>query len=342
VVRRQTPRGGMGIRETQDAIKFMKDGFERRLATALNLRRVSAPLFVSSASGLNDHLTGVEKPIRFRVKDTGEDAEIVQSLAKWKRMALADYGFRQGEGLYTDMNAIRPEERLDALHSIYVDQWDWERVMAPGERNLEFLRSVVRKIYGAIRAMERATCQRYPRLPGPYLPRSIRFVHGEDLAARFPGLDPRAREDAVCRDEGAVFVIGIGAPLADGRPHDGRAADYDDWTTETGGGRRGLNGDILVWYPPLGRAVELSSMGIRVDPEALRRQLALKGEEASARLPFHRRLLAGELPQTIGGGLGQSRLCMVFLRKRHIGEVQASLWPADVRAKCRGRGIELL
>jgi aspartate--ammonia ligase len=332
----------MGVRETQDAIKFLKDGFERRLARALNLRRVSAPLFVSSASGLNDHLTGVEKPIRFRVVDAGEEAEIVQSLAKWKRLALAEYGFGPGEGLYTDMNAIRPEERLDALHSIYVDQWDWERAMGPGERTLAFLKAVVRRIYGAIRATERAACGRYPRLPAPYLPPSIRFLHSEDLAARYPRLDPRAREDAACREHGAVFVVGIGAALADGRPHDGRAADYDDWTTETGGGRRGLNGDVLVWYPPLGRAVELSSMGIRVDPAAMRRQLGLKGETANARLPFHARLLAGRLPQTIGGGLGQSRLCMVFLRKAHIGEVQSSLWPKRVREECRRKGIALL
>ncbi len=329
------------LRETEKAIKFVKDRFERQLARALNLTRVTAPLFVPANSGVNDTLTGTEEPISFDVPDLKMRAEVVQSLAKWKRLALADYGFRQGEGLYTDMNAIRPSERLDNLHSLYVDQWDWERVIGPEERHPRFLRHIVRRIYGTIREMERLVCQRYPQLGPPLLPPRISFVASEELVERFPGLSPREREDAICHELGAVFVSGIGAVLSDGAPHDLRAPDYDDWTTQVAG-QTGLNGDILVWYPLLGCAMELSSMGIRVDREALLRQLALCGEQRRRSLYYHQRLLRGELPLSIGGGIGQSRLCMFYLRKAHIGEVQASIWPEEVRIACKEHGIPLL
>lgn len=330
------------VRETERAIKFIKDLFQNSLAQALNLTRVTAPLIVLNGTGINDHLSGVEQPVRFMVRNIGENAEIVQSLAKWKRLALGDYRFQHGEGLYTDMNALRPDEILDNLHSIYVDQWDWERVISREERCIPFLQSIVQRIYQVIVAAERAVCQRYHHVPGPYLPDEIHFVHSEDLEALYPGLSSRERENAICKEKGAVFVIGIGAPLADGRPHDQRAADYDDWITETGDGRRGLNGDILVWYPVLNCAFELSSMGIRVDPESLKRQLELKNEQFKMAFYFHQRLLQGELPLSIGGGIGQSRLCMFYLRKAHVGEVQASVWPADLVATCREKGVFLL
>ncbi len=332
----------LNLRETEEGIKFIKDRFERALAETLNLTRVSAPVMVPSDTGVNDHLTGVEQPVRFAIRAVGHDAEIVQSLAKWKRLALDAYGFAPGEGLYTDMNAIRPDEELDNLHSVYVDQWDWERVLTPGERSISFLCEIVRRIYGVIRDTEQAVCARYPRLQAPYLPEEITFLHAEDLAARYPDLTPRERENAICREAGAVFIIGIGAALEDGLPHDERAADYDDWITETSPGHRGLNGDILVWYPVLGCAMEISSMGIRVDAESLLRQLEVKGEVDKASLFYHRRLAAGELPLTIGGGLGQSRLCMLFLRRAHVGEVQAAIWPTDMVVACRQAGIVLL
>jgi len=328
-------------RDTQRAIKLLKDVFEVELAQALNLRRVSAPLFVPAGSGLNDNLNGVERPVSFTAPALGPvELEIVQSLAKWKRLALAELGLPPGEGIYTDMNAIRPDERLDALHSLYVDQWDWERVMGESERTVEFLQSIVRQLYAALRRTEELLRQHFPALP-PTLPGELTFLHTEELAARFPSLAPRQREDAIARECGAVFIIGIGAPLADGHPHDGRAPDYDDWITPNGAGR-GLNGDLLIWYAPLGCAVELSSMGIRVTPESLLAQLRARGCEERRHLPFHRRLLAGELPPSIGGGLGQSRLALVLLRKVHIGEVQASVWPPAVQEHCRGEGIPLL
>lgn len=335
-------RPALNLVETERAIKFVKDGFEQELAAALNLTRVSAPLAVLNKTGLNDNLTGVEKPVGFYLKDVPDRAEIVQSLAKWKRMALAEYGFTYGEGLYTDMNALRPDETLDNLHSFYVDQWDWERVVRAEERNLEFLRWVVQRIYRAIVDLERAAYAAFPALPKPYLPDEIHFVHSEDLYARYPHLTPKEREAAICREYGAVFVIGIGAELADGRPHDLRAPDYDDWTTETVDGKRGLNGDILVWYPVLNCALELSSMGIRVDKAALMRQLALQGSTDRANLYFHQRLLRDDLPLTVGGGIGQSRLCMLYLRKAHVGEVQSSIWPEEMLSVCREAGIRLL
>lgn len=332
----------LGLRETEQAIRFIKTYFQENLSSGLNLSRVSAPLFVRDDTGVNDNLTGVEQPVGFTVKDIGCRAEIVQSLAKWKRMALADYGFIRGEGLYTDMNAIRPDEKLDELHSIYVDQWDWERIIGGEDRNLDFLRDVVTSIYRVIRATAAAVREKFPALPNLELPEEIRFVHSEDLVARYPEMRRSEREDAVCAEHKAVFLIGIGSELADGKPHDDRAADYDDWCTETSPGKRGLNGDILVWHPQLGGAFELSSMGIRVSPQSLERQLEIKGESHKSELPFHRRLLSGELPLSIGGGIGQSRLCMFFLQKAHIGEVQSSIWPEEMIKECRRQGVILL
>ncbi|UCD57212.1 MAG: aspartate--ammonia ligase [Candidatus Hydrogenedentota bacterium] len=332
----------LDLRETEKAIKFIKGNFQDRLAEELNLERVSAPILVLRKTGINDYLTGKEKPIRFNVSDMNEEAEIVQSLAKWKRAALADYGFDYGEGLYTDMNAIRPDEILDNLHSVYVDQWDWEKVIRKDERNLDFLKLIVRKIYRVIKEMEELVCEKFEKVKGPFLPDEINFIHSEDLLEMYPDLSPEEREDEICREKEAVFVMGIGAKLKDGRSHDERAADYDDWSTETKSGRKGLNGDILVWYPLLQCALELSSMGIRVDKNSLLKQLEIKGEQDNVGLYFHQRLLQEELPLTIGGGIGQSRLCMLFLRKVHIGEVQSSIWPDEMAKICKRSKIFLL
>jgi len=332
----------LSIRDTQKAIKFIKDNFQDKLANELNLARISAPILVLRKTGINDYLTGKERPIRFNVSHINEDAEIVQSLAKWKRVALADYGFVHGEGLYTDMNAIRPDETLDNLHSVYVDQWDWERIISKEERNLDFLKIIVTKIYKVIKGMEELVCKKFGNLGRPFLPEDINFIHSEDLLEMYPDLAPEEREDEICREKGAVFVIGIGAELKDGRRHDERAADYDDWSTETGNGRKGLNGDILVWYPLLQTAFELMSMGIRVDKDSLLKQLEIKGEQDNVGLYFHQRLLQQELPLTIGGGIGQSRLCMFFLRKIHIGEVQCSVWPDEMVKTCKENNIFLL
>jgi aspartate--ammonia ligase len=331
----------LDLRQTERAIRVIKEFFQINLAESLNLLRVSAPLFVMGGTGINDDLNGIEKPISFAVKaiNTGR-AEIVQSLAKWKRLALADYGFKPGEGLYTDMNAIRPDEVLDDIHSVYVDQWDWERVMADDERNLAFLRGIVERIYSVIQRTEQHVCEKYPQIQ-PCLPPKIEFVHTEELERRWPELTPRERENSIAREAKAVFITGIGASLANGKPHDGRAPDYDDWSTPTENGR-GLNGDIFVWNPALNRGFELSSMGIRVNPEALKLQLEIARCPERADLLFHKRLLGGELPQTIGGGIGQSRLCMFFLRKRHIGEVQCSVWPTELREQLRRENIMLL
>lgn len=332
----------LDVRETEKAIKFIKDNFEIMLAKELRLERISAPIVVLRKTGINDYLTGRERPVRFNVLSMNEEAEIVQSLAKWKRVALADYKFVHGEGLYTDMNAIRPDESLDNLHSVYVDQWDWERIIRRDERNLGFLKLIVSKIYTVIKRMEKRVCKRSRKLETPFLPDEITFIHSEDLLDMYPNLSPEERENEICRAKGAVFVIGIGAKLKDGRPHDERAADYDDWSTETADGKCGLNGDILVWYPLLKSAFELSSMGIRVDRDSLLRQLEIKGEQDKAGLYFHQRLFHEELPLTIGGGIGQSRLCMLYLRKAHIGEVQSSIWPDEVAKLCRERKISLL
>ncbi len=319
------------IIETEVAIKFIKDVFERELARNLNLTRVSAPLFVFPESGLNDNLNGVERPVAFDVLDIGRDVEVVHSLAKWKRMALAKYGFADGEGLYTDMNAIRRDETLDALHSIYVDQWDWEKIISPSARNFDTLKAAVNSIYSALLGTEAALSERFGT--ASVLPKRIEFMTTAQLEAEYPDLSPKERENAVTKRLGAVFLMQIGAPLKDGVPHDGRAPDYDDWL---------LNGDILLWDEPLSRAFEISSMGIRVDEAAMRRQLAAAGCEDRAALPFHRALLSGELPQTMGGGIGQSRICMFLLGKHHIGEVQASVWPESMVEECEKQGIHLL
>jgi len=331
----------LDVQRTEVAIKEIKHYFQQALAWALNLRRVTAPLFVEAGTGINDDLNGIEKPVSFKVKDMGGiEAEIVQSLAKWKRLMLGELGFDRGEGLYTDMNAIRPDEILDNLHSIYVDQWDWERVVDEEDRNIGFLKKIVEKIYAAFKKTEQFIHDRYPEI-SPVLPQDITFFHAEELLERYPGLTPKERETAVCKEFGAVFVIGIGAELRDGQPHDGRAPDYDDWSTPTGAGK-GLNGDILLWNPVLKRSFEISSMGIRVDAEALLRQLTLTGTLNRKELYFHKKLLNHEMPLSIGGGIGQSRLCTFFLRKAHVGEVQAGLWPADMKAECREHGIILL
>ncbi len=339
------PRGYralLDLKETERAIRLIKEFFQVNLAVELNLSRVTAPVFVRSGTGINDDLSGVERPVRFNIRDMDDaQAEMVQSLAKWKRMMLADYGFEHGDGLYTDMNAIRADETLDNLHSLYVDQWDWERVISSEEKNLDFLKYIVEKIYSVIMRTERYIAQQYPTIQ-PILPEEITFIHSEELVDRFPRLTSAEREKEICRECGAVFVIGIGADLKDGKPHDGRAPDYDDWSTETGSGKRGLNGDILVDYPLLEDAYELSSMGIRVDPETLVRQLEITGNTDRKDLFFHRRLLAGELPQSVGGGIGQSRLCMFYLRKAHIGEIQASIWPEDMVQECKANNIVLL
>ncbi|MDP2209876.1 MAG: aspartate--ammonia ligase [Bacteroidota bacterium] len=339
------PKGykpSLNLRTTEEAIKFIKDYFQINLAKELNLKRISAPIIVLSNTGLNDNLTGTETPVSFNVKSMNETAEIVQSLAKWKRNALADYSFKYGEGLYTDMNALRPHEIPDNLHSIYVDQWDWEKIINDKERNLNFLKFIVRKIYKVIKRTENRVCNKYEQIEQSFLPTNIHFIHSEELESKYPSLSPQEREHAICKEKGAVFVIGIGAKLSNGSPHDSRAADYDDWSTETRNGYKGLNGDILVWNPVLGRAYELSSMGIRVNKDSLLQQLHIKGETAKVKLYYHQRLLKGELPLTIGGGIGQSRLCMFFLRKAHIGEVQASIWTNETRNLCKQHNIFLL
>lgn len=332
----------LDLRGTERAIKLIKDFFQIELAKALSLQRVSAPIIAKKGTGINDDLKGVEHKVTFTIPADGHsEAEIVFSLAKWKRLALADYGFSHGEGLYTDMNAIRPEEILDELHSVYVDQWDWERIILPEERTIEFLKFVVRKIYGVMKKTERLIHKKYPEIK-PILPKEIAFVHAEDLQRKYPDLTPRQREDAITKEKGAVFLIGIGGDLEDGTPHDGRAPDYDDWITETSERTKGLNGDILIWYPPLGKTMELSSMGIRVDKSSLLKQLVIRKVEERKGMYWHQRLLKGELPLTIGGGIGQSRLCMFFLRKVHIGEVQSSIWPERILEGCTERGIKLL
>lgn len=332
----------LGVTQTEHAIKGLKDFFEINLSTELNLSRVTAPLFVLGGTGVNDDLNGIEKPVAFPVKDIpGARAEIVQSLAKWKRMMLGELGFEPGFGLYTDMNAVRPDETLDSTHSLYVDQWDWERVITAKERNVEFLKKVVRKIYSALKRTEHFIYEQYPAIR-PVLPEEIVFVHSEELRTLWPKQTPKEREHRLLRDCGAAFIIGIGGDLGDGTIHDGRAPDYDDWSTPTAKGRRGLNGDILVWNPVLKMAFELSSMGIRVDRKALLNQLKIRGCADRKKLMWHQRLLGGEMPLSIGGGIGQSRLCMYFLRKAHVGEIQTSLWPAEMISTCQKHGIRLL
>lgn len=327
---------------TEVAIKMIKDSFERRLSVALNLRRVTAPLFVLSGTGFNDDLNGTERAVSFPVKAIGDHrAEVVHSLAKWKRFKLMDYAIAPGYGLYTDMNAIRADEDLDNLHSLYVDQWDWEKSILPSCRTLAYLKETVGKIYEAIRQTEQLVFETFPHIT-PRLPEKITFIHSEELLHQYQGLSAQERESKAAEKYGAIFIIGIGAVLSDGKPHDGRAPDYDDWTSPNEDGYRGLNGDIIVWDSVLGRGIELSSMGIRVEADSLRSQLAKRGCCERESLQFHRMLLDGILPSSIGGGIGQSRLCMFLLQKAHIGEVQASVWPEDQIAECEKAGIHLL
>ncbi len=321
------------VEATEKAIKCVKDMFQENLSAQLALLRVTAPMVVLSGTGINDDLNGVERPVGFPIKSMGERrAEVVHSLAKWKRMKLAEMEVPVGRGIYTDMNALRPDEELDNLHSLYVDQWDWEKVIRREDRNREFLKKVVRRIYEAVKVTENKLYVEFPQL-GLQLPEEIQFIDSEELLQRYPGLDAKQREARIAKEAGAVFIMGIGGKLSDGKPHDLRAADYDDWS---------LNGDIVIWNEVLQGPFELSSMGIRVDESSLRAQLREKGEEYKEGLEFHSRLLSGQLPYTIGGGIGQSRLCMLLLRKAHIGEIQSSIWPEAMREECRKSGIELV
>ena len=318
--------------ELQRAIAFIKSTFQTNLSNALNLRRVSAPLFVADNSGLNDNLNGVERPVSFDIPDVGLNAEVVHSLAKWKRLALKRYGFHPGKGLYTDMNAIRRDEEVDNLHSVYVYQWDWEKIITREDRNVDYLKSSVRAIVGAVCETSEALDVAFPSLHGK-LDREVYFLTTQELEDRWPEKTPKEREDAICREHHTVFLMQIGGKLRSGEKHDGRAPDYDDWA---------LNGDILMWNPVLEKAFEISSMGIRVDEESLARQLKLASCEERAELPFHKMLLNGELPLTMGGGIGQSRLCMLLIGTCHIGEVQASLWDEETLRGCEAAGITLL
>ena len=332
----------LDTKQTEQGIKLIKEFFQQNISTELRLRRVTAPLFVLKGLGINDDLNGVERAVTFPIKDLGDArAEVVHSLAKWKRLTLAEYEIEPGYGIYTDMNAIRADEELDNLHSLYVDQWDWEAVITKEQRTISHLKNVVERIYAAIRRTEYLTCETYPQIK-PFLPEKITFIHAEELLKMYPNKTPKEREDAICEAYGAVFVIGIGGKLSNGEKHDGRAPDYDDWSTVGENGLEGLNGDILIWYPVLGRSFELSSMGIRVDKESLLRQLKLEGKEEREELYFHQKLLNGQLPLSIGGGIGQSRLCMVLLHKGHIGEIQASIWPDEMRALCKELGMALI
>ena len=318
--------------ELQRAIAFIKDSFQTNLSNALNLRRVSAPLFVDGGSGLNDDLNGVERPVAFDIPDVGLNGQVVHSLAKWKRLALKRYGFHEGKGLYTDMNAIRRDEEVDNIHSIYVDQWDWEKIISREDRNVNYLKASVRSIVGAVCETAEALNVAFPSLRGK-LEREVYFITTQELEDMYPDLTPSERETAICREHHTVFLMQIGKTLKSGIRHDGRAPDYDDWE---------LNGDILRWNPVLERSFEISSMGIRVDEESLDRQLTLADCNERRELPFHKMLLNGELPLTMGGGIGQSRLCMLMLGTCHIGEVQASLWDKETIEACEKAGITLL
>jgi len=329
----------LDLKQTEKAIKFVKDFFQENLSAELRLRRVTAPLFVLKGTGINDDLNGVERPVTFAVKEMNDaKAEVVHSLAKWKRLILAQYGIPVGYGIYTDMNAIRADEELTNIHSLYVDQWDWEKVLTAKQRNLEYLKKVVNQIYAVMLRTEFMVYENYPTIK-PILPEEITFIHAEELAQRFPALTSKEREYEIAKEHGAVFIIGIGGALSNGEKHDGRAPDYDDWTTENSDGFKGLNGDIIIWNPVLQQSLEISSMGIRVDKEALLRQLAITGLTQRKDLLFHKKLLKNELPQSVGGGIGQSRLCMYLLRKAHIGEVQASLWPEEMIQQCAEHNI---
>jgi aspartate--ammonia ligase len=329
-------------KETEHAIVLVKDFFQLSLSTELSLTRVTAPLFVKSGTGINDDLNGVERAVKFPVKDMNDtQMEIVHSLAKWKRLKVTELGLMPGFGIYTDMNAIRADEELDNLHSLYVDQWDWEMCIDSTDRTITYLKAVVEKIYRCIKQTEFYIYDRYEEIK-PVLPEKITFLFADDLQREFPKKTPKEREFEAAKKYGAIFLIGIGGKMGDGTIHDGRAPDYDDWITESGDGHRGLNGDIIVWNPILQNSMELSSMGIRVSPQSLKDQLAERGCPERAKLEFHSQLLAGKLRQTMGGGIGQSRLCMYFLRKAHIGEIQVSTWPEDMVEKCRKANIDIL
>lgn len=319
-------------RDTQRAIKLVKDRFQQELAKALNLDRVTAPLIVLHGSGINDDLNGVERKVHFTMKQADGESEVVQSLAKWKRMALYRYGYQAGEGLYTDMNAIRRDDTMDNTHSIFVDQWDWEKVITKEQRTLDYLKKTVEAIVHALSVTKQALNLVYPCLDRQ-IADQVYFITTQELADRYPTLTPKQREDAITKEHGTVFLMQIGAPLKDGAPHDGRAPDYDDWA---------LNGDILLWNDLLGHALEISSMGIRVDAVSMAKQLAAAGAEDRRKFPFHSMVLDGTLPLSIGGGIGQSRLCMLMLEKAHIGEVQCSVWPAQMQKDCQQNGIVLL
>lgn len=328
--------------QTEQGIKQIKEFFQENLSTELRLRRVTAPLFVLKGMGINDDLNGVERAVSFPIKDLNDrQAEVVHSLAKWKRLTLADYHIEPGYGIYTDMNAIRADEELGNLHSLYVDQWDWERVITAADRNVAFLKDIVRRIYAAMLRTEFMVCETYPQIK-PFLPQELFIIHAEELRAMYPDKTPKERETAITQKYGAVFIIGIGCKLSDGKVHDQRAPDYDDYSTIGENNLPGLNGDLLIWDSVIDRAVELSSMGIRVDKEALLHQLKLSGKEERKELYFHKRLLEDSLPLSIGGGIGQSRLCMVYLRKAHIGEIQASIWPEEMRNECARLGMPLI
>lgn len=332
----------LDLSQTEKAIKLVKDFFESNLSSELRLRRVTAPLFVLKGTGINDDLNGVERKVTFPIADMKEQqAEVVNSLAKWKRMMLADYNIPQGYGLYTDMNAIRPDEELDNIHSLYVDQWDWERSMSAEERNVDFLKNIVKRIYSVLKRVEYVVYEEYSHIK-PILPEEITFIHSEELLKLYPNLSVKERETEFAKKHGAIFIIGIGDKLSNGEPHDGRAPDYDDWTTKSENGFTGLNGDIILWNPVLEQAFEISSMGIRVSKEALLKQLTIAKAEDRKELMFHKRLLNGELPLSIGGGLGQSRICMFFLRKAHIGEIQSSIWPKEMVDECKKNQIVLI
>ena len=329
----ETYKSNLNGRETEKAIKFIKDTFQHEIISALNLQRISAPLFVRPETGLNDNLNGVERPVSFDAPCIGgATLEIVHSLAKWKRMTLGRYGFNPGEGLYTDMNAIRRDEEVDNLHSMYVDQWDWEAVINKSDRTVETLKSFVERIYTAMKSTQSRVCQKFSGSEKNF-PEEITFITTQELEDMYPDLEPKERENKLLREKKAVFLMQIGKELKSGQRHDGRAPDYDDWE---------LNGDILVYYPVLDMAYELSSMGIRVDEDSLLSQIKIAGCEDRLELDFHKKLLNKELPYTIGGGIGQSRLCMYMLGKAHIGEVQASVWPDDMRKTCEEKGIKLL
>lgn len=335
-------RSKLDLKQTEKAIKLVKDFFEANLSAELRLRRVTAPLFVLKGTGINDDLNGIERPVAFKIKALNDaTAEIVHSLAKWKRMILADYDIPAGYGIYTDMNAMRPDEDLDNLHSIYVDQWDWERNLRPEERNLVFLKKTVTSIFNVLKRVEYLVYENYPNIE-PSLPEEITFIHTEDLLKEYPDLTPSEREDAAAKKYGAIFVIGIGSELSNGKKHDGRAPDYDDWSSPNSDGHKGLNGDIVVWNPVLDRSFELSSMGVRVDKEALLKQLELENANDRKELYFHKRLLNDEFPLSIGGGIGQSRLCMFFLQKAHIGEIQSTIWPQEMIDECKKHNIQLV